>query len=229
MSRSYSREEAQAILARAVERQHGAGDQLSHDELLGIARELGVSRESLEAAAAGIGDEVAVEREVRLRVVRARRGFLFHLVPFLLVNLLLVTINVMTSSFMWFLFPLLAWGVGLGSHALAALSPDREKIAEKVRRRMERERERERRRAERSSLQAGARRVASAVQDRTADMLHAVADALENAVPPQDPKVRVDGPAAERRGPAGARVSEEEQLGQEDEQEEEASRRRGAG
>ena len=105
MSRSYSRDEAQAILARAVERQHGAGDQLTHEELLGIARELGVSGEAFEAAAAGIGDHVVIEREVNLRVMRARRGFLFHLVPFLLVNLLLVTINVMTTSFLAVFLP----------------------------------------------------------------------------------------------------------------------------
>jgi hypothetical protein len=228
MSRSYSREEAQAILSRAVERQHD-GDQLTHEELLAIGRELGVSREAIDAAAAGVGDQLAVDREVRVRVARARRSFLLHLVPFLLVNLLLVTINVMTTSFLWFLFPLLGWGIGLGSHALVALAPDRDAIATKVRRRMEREREKQRRAAERSSLQLGARRLAEAVQDRTAEVLHAVADALEDAGPGEAGKVRVEPPAA-----GGKRVPTERAEGAgvaadaEDEEDDEASSGRAA-
>jgi hypothetical protein len=199
MPRSYSREEVQAILASAVEIQHGQGDQLTHDELIAIGKELGVSRESIERAAAGVDDDVEVQRQVRIRVQGLRRGFLYHIVPFLLVNLFLATINFLTwdgFEFPWFLFPLLGWAVGLGSHAIVALAPNRDKIEAQVRRRIEREREKQRRRNERGALTEGARRVAEAVHDRTAEMLHAVADALEDRSGEDASKVRVEPRAA---------------------------------
>jgi hypothetical protein len=203
MSRSYSRDEVQAILASAVERQHGQGDQLTHDELVAIGKELGVSRESIDLAAAGIGDDLEVQRQVRARVQGMRRGFLYHFVPFILVNLFLATINLLTTpDFPWFIFPLLGWAIGLGSHAIVALAPNREKIERQVRRRIEREREKQRRRNQHGALSEGARRVAEAVHDRTAEMLHAVADALEDRTGEDASKVRVEpraGAAAKQR------------------------------
>ena len=226
MSRSYSREEVQAILASAVERQHGQGDQLTHDELLAIGKELGVSNEAIELAAAGIGDDIEVQRQVRSRVHGLRRGFLYHLVPFILVNVFLAAINFVTGGPPWFLFPLLGWFIGLGSHAIVALAPNRDKIERQVRRRIEREREKQRRRNERGgALTDGARRVAEAVHDRTAEMLHAVADALEDHAPADASKVRVDPRAA-----AGAKRvdmrADEAQAQAEAEAEQEAERRR---
>lgn len=225
MARSYSRDEVQAILANAVERQHAQGDRLSHDDLIAIGKELGVSREAIESAAAGIGDDIEVQRQVRARVQGLRRGFLYHFVPFVLVNLFLATINFLTwSDFPWFLFPLLGWAIGLGSHAIVALAPNREKIERQVRRRMEREREKQRRRNERGALTEGARRVAEAVHDRTAEMLHAVADALEDHAPPDASKVRVEPRAAGQR--IHARADEAAQAEAEAEGDEGSARRR---
>jgi hypothetical protein len=212
MSRSYSRDEVQAILANAVERQHGQGDRLTHDELVAIGKELGVSREAIDLAAAGVGDDLEVQRQVRARVQGLRRGFLYHFVPFILVNLFLGAINLLTTpEFPWFLFPLLGWAIGLGSHAIVALAPNRDKIERQVRRRIEREREKQRRRNERGALTEGARRVAEAVHDRTAEMLHAVADALENsAVEADASKVRVEPRAAAQRVDVGAEAAHDE-------------------
>jgi hypothetical protein len=211
MSRSYSRDEVQAILANAVERQHGQGDRLTHDELVAIGKELGVSREAIEHAASTVGDDLEVQRQVRIRMQGLRRGFLYHLVPFILVNVLLVTINLLTfDEFPWFLFPLLAWFVGLGSHAIVALAPNRDKIERQVRRRIDREREKQRRKNERGALHEGARRVAEAVHDRTAEMLHAVADALENGGAEDACKVRVEPRAAVQRVDVGAEAAHDE-------------------
>jgi len=80
-----------------------------------------------------------------------------------------------------------------------ALAPNRDKIEKQVRRRIEREREKQRRRNERGALTEGARRVAEAVHDRTAEMLHAVADALESTGAPEASKVRVEPVAAPKR------------------------------
>jgi hypothetical protein len=213
--RSYSRDEVQAILANAVERQHGQGDRLTHDDLIAIGKELGVSREAIDLAAAGVGDDLEVQRQVRGRVQGMRRGFLYHFVPFILVNLFLATINLLTYDSYespWFLFPLLGWAIGLGSHAIVALAPNRDKIEKQVRRRIEREREKQRRRNERGALTDGARRVAEAVHDRTAEMLHAVADALESTGAPEASKVRVEPGAAPKRvdAPSDEAIAEAE-------------------
>jgi hypothetical protein len=209
-SRSYSRDEVQAILANAVERQHGDGDRLTHDDLVAIGKELGVSREAIELAAAGVGDDLEVQRQVRARVQGMRRGFLYHFVPFVLVNLFLAAINLVTGGPPWFLFPLLGWFIGLGSHAIVALAPDRDKIERQVRRRIEREREKQRRKNERAPLAEGARRVAEAVHDRTAEMLHAVADALEDRGVVDASKVRVEPRAAAQRVDVGADAANDE-------------------
>jgi hypothetical protein len=218
MARTYTREEVQAIIARAVERQHGRGDGLTHEEVQSIGRELGISGDAIDAAAASFGDEMVVEREVRARVFAARRGFFFHLVPYLLVNVLLATINLFTGGPPWFLLAALGWGIGLATHALAALAPDRAKLERKVRRRIQAEREKEQRRARRADVQQGARRVAEAVHDRTVEVLHAVADALEGSAPPKGDRVRVDAREEERPadGAASDRGAEVDEPGEDE-------------
>ena len=51
--RVYTKDEADAILARAIELQ-GRGEAASHTELLATAREIGVAPEALERAAAEV-------------------------------------------------------------------------------------------------------------------------------------------------------------------------------
>ena len=51
--------------------------------------------------------------------VEAKYGFYVHLTVFLAVNLLLVIINLSNlSEGIWFIYPLMGWGVGLLFHAL---------------------------------------------------------------------------------------------------------------
>jgi signal transduction histidine kinase len=62
------------------------------------------------------------EREM-LRVARRRAnaevGFYMHLLSYLGVMAFLAFINVMTTSYPWFLWPALGWGIGLFSHYMA--------------------------------------------------------------------------------------------------------------
>lgn len=52
--------------------------------------------------------------------VNAKLRFYTHLTVYLLVNTLLVVINVVTSTKqLWFLWPLVGWGIGLVAHAVA--------------------------------------------------------------------------------------------------------------
>jgi hypothetical protein len=51
--------------------------------------------------------------------VEELKGFYAHLVIFVAVNALLVLINLWTSpGFLWFLIPLVGWGIGLFFHAV---------------------------------------------------------------------------------------------------------------
>lgn len=121
--RKYSREEVDAILGRAIERDNRG--ELSHEDLLAAAREIGIPEQAIETAAI----EVAAERMERAELVELRRdqwrGFVAHLIPYVMVNALLVTINVLTTHFPWAMFPALGWGIGLASHLWAVLFPSR--------------------------------------------------------------------------------------------------------
>ena len=64
-------------------------------------------------------DEQASFDRARRRV-RRMRGFYIHATVYLLVNVLLIAINLATSPHvLWFVWPLLGWGIGLAAHGLA--------------------------------------------------------------------------------------------------------------
>jgi hypothetical protein len=56
--------------------------------------------------------------------VEALKGFYVHLTVYVLVNLLLFTINMLTSpDSLWFYWPLMGWGIAVALHALRVFSP----------------------------------------------------------------------------------------------------------
>jgi uncharacterized membrane protein YdbT with pleckstrin-like domain len=66
-----------------------------------------------------VGEYERAEREVTR--AEARRGFRIHATAYVLVNLLLAAINLIvvtqtSEDAIWFVFPLLCWGVGLTMH-----------------------------------------------------------------------------------------------------------------
>jgi hypothetical protein len=64
-------------------------------------------------------DEQTRYEEAKKRV-EAIRGFYLHVVSYLVVNVALVIINLLTSpEYLWFIWPLIGWGVGLVIHALS--------------------------------------------------------------------------------------------------------------
>ena len=53
------------------------------------------------------------------RTVDAKIGFYIHLAVYVVVNILLVAINLTHSpQYLWFLWPLFGWGIGIFFHAL---------------------------------------------------------------------------------------------------------------
>lgn len=51
-----------------------------------------------------------------LELENNKRNFYYHLVPFIIVNTMLITLNAVTSDFPWAMFPLFGWSIGLISH-----------------------------------------------------------------------------------------------------------------
>ena len=66
--------------------------------------------------------------------LEAKRGFYMHLFVYIGVNILLVIINLLTSpQYIWFIWPLLGWGIGVFFHALGVfVFPGRLTITEQM-------------------------------------------------------------------------------------------------
>jgi len=50
------------------------------------------------------------------KIVSEKIGFLRHLAIYVVVNLVLLVINLLTGDFLWFLIPLSGWGILLLAH-----------------------------------------------------------------------------------------------------------------
>jgi hypothetical protein len=120
MALQYTSEEAEAILTRAVGRK--AEQTVSHERLLAMADELGVSPNEVEAVIAEVLQEQQ-DKTFRREYIAQRRGTLWpHLVTYLLVCAFLILVNVLSDPHViWAIFPILGWGIGIGSHAAAVL------------------------------------------------------------------------------------------------------------
>jgi len=223
--RTYSREEVQAILSRALEGAAARGDDLTHEDLVAVGRELGIESAAIEAAAAGIGDQVAIEKAVETRVRRSRRGFVNHLFSYVIVNAALLAMNLFAGGPIWFVWPLIGWGIGIAFHARAALFPDREHLAVKARKRLEQDRAREEKQRKRDERWGGrgrgakgdTSRIEQAAMDVVAETLGAVADAIGDSRKSRGPsRVRVDAEPPRRvrfdRDDASERAAAEEEA-----------------
>ncbi len=192
----YSREEVKAIIERAIDAQTARSDDVSHDELLAIGRELGLSGDALNAAAKDLRasrEREAAEAEVR---ARARTGFLFHAIPFVLVHVAAIVTWLTAGGPPWFLATLIAWGIGLAFHARQTFWPDPRVLDRKVQRHVERERRRAERLAQKEAFDKVKRELGAGV----AQALTSVADAVSAATKqPGEPRsrVRVSGEADE--------------------------------
>lgn len=192
VEQKYNKDEIDAILARAIEHDNQRGD-LSHQDLIAAAREVGISADALEKAAA----EVMAERSDRaeLAVIRREqwRGFLSHLIPYVLVNGFLVTINFLTTHFPWALFPAMAWGIGLILHLMAVIRPDPQRLQRKLQRR----RDRERRQALKEQIKANARLLEQDFGEGISAVLQAVARRIEGPAGARDARARVRVPSGQ--------------------------------
>ena len=64
-------------------------------------------------------DEQTRYQEAKERVEEIK-GFYFHLITYIVINAVLVVINLLTSpEYLWFIWPIIGWGVGLVIHGFS--------------------------------------------------------------------------------------------------------------
>jgi hypothetical protein len=115
--RTYSQEEVTEILKRAMKQQRLQNQDLSHEELVEIAGEVGIDRGAVESATAELvatrAGELAREQGAReLAEERARlfNGFVSHLFVYLVIGGALYFIDHRLTGGTWFYWVLLGWG-----------------------------------------------------------------------------------------------------------------------
>ena len=70
--------------------------------------------------------EISLEEYKRayreMRKEEEKRGFLVHLIVYILVNGMLIAVNLLYSpEVIWFFYPLIGWGIGISMHYLFAV------------------------------------------------------------------------------------------------------------
>lgn len=64
-----------------------------------------------------------MQYEKAVKRVRALKSFYIHLIVYVAVNIGLIGINMMSSAeTLWFIYPLLGWGIGIAAHGLSVVS-----------------------------------------------------------------------------------------------------------
>lgn len=161
--RSYSDDELEAILRRALEKQAETGDGFGHDELVAAAREVGLDEDAVERAI----DEISHERgrgRIRADLKRRRlRKWVRHLVTYLAVVGGLLGLHALALVGTWVFWVAFGWGIGLALDTYGKLSsPTDEEVereAERINRKERRRRKaEERREARRRRVEERARR-----------------------------------------------------------------------
>lgn len=202
VGRSYTAEEMEAIVRRALLERGAADDVVSHEDLLAAAAEVGISAEEVEAAA----EEVELEREHKrweeAALAHRRRRFGARAVWVVVLNGILFAVDALTGGGWWVQWVALGTGIWLGMHALRLFRPVGEREVERQRRNEERRDRRDRRRARalRRRRQGRSGDDFEAVVERGVDLLlDAIGSRMQNRpadkgeAPGGGPRVRVEG------------------------------------
>jgi hypothetical protein len=119
-SPTYTQEEVTEILKRALKQQSLNNQALTHDDLVEMAREVGIDRQALESATADLAQSRAVEmtRDAQASELAAERSrllnrFVASLLTYVVVNAMLYFIDMRFSGGTWYFWVLMGWGLGL--------------------------------------------------------------------------------------------------------------------
>lgn len=141
----YTQEEMELVLQRALSQKSQSGD-ISREQLIEVGKELGLTEQDLERAAADELHYGGLE-EARDEVLeKKKQGWKEHLLWYVGANSITMGLNFMQEDgrFTWALFILLGWGVGMASHTISTFFPDKKKLdkaARKLLRKQNRSRE----------------------------------------------------------------------------------------
>jgi len=188
VSRTYTREEADEILRRALAEQ--ASDGIQHDDLVAAAREVGIPETAIESAVSQLGEH----REVTVRVLRIRQqkrqAFVRHLLTFLIVNGGVFLFDRFDGGPWFFHYLLILWGILLLLLGIRQLAPDPASLTRRAERELEKERrkaDRKRRLAARSERAPGgpgaAKEFEAAVEEGVSALLSVTARAIRGLTP----------------------------------------------
>jgi hypothetical protein len=155
--RRFADDEVNEILRRAIAREQATHAGVGREEIIAAAEEVGIARADVEAALREFDAEAHEQRaksamdlrageDLRAKQRRRVRSFVRHFGIYLAVNVPLFLLNVFfTPSLLWFLVPVLGWGIAILIQLVVLLVPP-EPQPEKESKRRRREREREERR-----------------------------------------------------------------------------------
>jgi 2TM domain-containing protein len=203
--KTYSREEADEILRRALSQQ--SADGIDHDDLVAAAREVGIPEAAVLHAANQLGEFRQVKTRVELIRKQKRRAFARHLLTFIIVNGGIFAFDYMDGGPWFFQYVLILWGIVLLLLGIRQLAPDEARLVRRAERELEKDRrrqERQRRRTQpsgRPRVPAAAKEFEAAVQDGVSTLMSAAARAIRDFTPGPRPHFRADDAAeGEERG-----------------------------
>ena len=140
LNRRFTNDEVSAIVRRAL-RQQAKSDHVSYGELVDIALQSGISEISLRQAIEAEEALGELERAKESWLARRRSAFFQHLRTYCIVNGFLFLLNVATNpgGYLWVVWPILGWGIGLAFNAAEAFFPRDEKVERGARRLLRRQ------------------------------------------------------------------------------------------
>jgi hypothetical protein len=182
--RTYNQEEVNEILKRALRQQSLQKQTLTHDELVEMADEVGIDRESIEAATADLAqtraEELVQSNEAReLAEERARRfsRFVSSLFTYLVIGVLLYFIAMKTGGGSWFYWPIMGFTIALAFQLRGIFFPQ-----EGLERRMRRQQKEAQRRERRAARDAWRNRMRASFSAPPVQVVNAGAKEFEAAV-----------------------------------------------
>ncbi|MFC1863451.1 2TM domain-containing protein [Thermodesulfobacteriota bacterium] len=120
-SRQYKSDEVDRIIRRALQLKRD--EMISHDDLVDMAKELGLDSQTLETAIEQEQQAFDYLKTRKVRIIRRKAKFHRHLWSYIIVMGALILINIFTPGPWWFQWPVLGWGIGLALHFRAAYFP----------------------------------------------------------------------------------------------------------
>jgi hypothetical protein len=145
-NRQFTSDEVSAIVRRALQSQV-ASDYISYADLLDIAQQSGISESALRQAIEEEETLGELERAKETWLWRRKSAFFRHLRTYCIVNGFLFLLNVITNpgGYLWVVWPILGWGIGLAFSAAEAFFPSHDRVERGARHLLRRQQRRQKR------------------------------------------------------------------------------------